>query len=60
MYPASLSKQASSRIYQDLLASRIHSLVQLASDRSVKTAAVMESFKQVLADFPDMPSYSPR
>ncbi|PTB68579.1 FAD/NAD(P)-binding domain-containing protein [Trichoderma citrinoviride] len=46
MYPASLSKQASSRIYQDLWESRIHSLVQLASDRSVKTAAAMESFKQ--------------
>ncbi|KAL7814505.1 FAD/NAD(P)-binding domain-containing protein [Trichoderma gracile] len=46
MYPASLSKQASSRIYQDLWASRIHSLVQLASDRSVKAAAAMESFKQ--------------
>ncbi|KAL6815503.1 FAD/NAD(P)-binding domain-containing protein [Trichoderma sp. SZMC 28013] len=43
---SSLSKQASSRIYQDLWASRIHSLVQLASDHSPKKAVAMESFKQ--------------
>lgn len=47
MYPASLSKQASSKIYQDLWASRIHSLVQLASDHSQKKTVAMESFKQV-------------
>ncbi|KAL6864022.1 FAD/NAD(P)-binding domain-containing protein [Trichoderma novae-zelandiae] len=50
---ASLSKQASSKIYQDLWASRIHSLVQLASDRSAKTAVAMESFKQRRKSGPD-------
>ncbi|UKZ91126.1 uncharacterized protein TrAFT101_006122 [Trichoderma asperellum] len=47
MYPVSLSKQSSSRIYQDLWATRLHSLVQLASDHSLGRAVTMDSFKQL-------------
>lgn len=55
MYPVSLSKQSSSRIYQDLWATRLHSLVQLASDHSLDRTVAMETFKQVYANFPLMP-----
>ncbi|KAH8121367.1 FAD/NAD(P)-binding domain-containing protein [Trichoderma asperelloides] len=47
MYPVSLSKQSSSRIYQDLWATRLHSLVQLASDHSLGRTVTMDSFKQL-------------
>ncbi|KAH6604609.1 FAD/NAD(P)-binding domain-containing protein [Trichoderma cornu-damae] len=53
MYPVSLSKQSSSRIYQDLWATRLHSLVQLASDHSLNSrAAAMDSFKQRIKSGP--------
>lgn len=55
MYPVSLSKQSSSRIYQDLWATRLHSLVQLASDHSLGRSVTMETFKQVYANFPLVP-----
>jgi hypothetical protein len=59
MYPVSLSKQSSSRIYQDLWATRLHSLVQLASDHSLDTSrtVAMETFKQVYAIFPLTPFF---
>lgn len=47
MYPVSLSKSGESRIYKDLWAARLHSLVHLASDHSLERAVAMENIKQV-------------